>query len=201
MRNKALNKSNAIQKVEKGARRNDILLAAAALFASKGYAATSIRDIAESVGLLSGSLYYHFNSKEEILLEAHAEGVTQVMAAVETVVENCVDPWQAITLACEAHLAVLLGPSPFSQVITPQFPGSFEGELRDTLLNQRNEYESLLRGLVDNLALPEEVDRRLFRLALLGALNWTQTWYRASGSSSPEKIARDIITMFRCQLD
>lgn len=201
MRNKALKKSNAVKNVEKGARRDDILLAAAALFASKGYAATSIRDIAESVGLLSGSLYYHFSSKEEILLEAHTRGVTQVMAAVETAIENCIDPWQAITLACEAHLAVLLGPSPFSQVITPQFPGSFEGELRDILLDQRNEYEALLRDLVDNLALPEEIDRRLFRLALLGALNWTQTWYRASGPSSPEKIARDIIALFRRHLD
>jgi AcrR family transcriptional regulator len=201
LRNKALKKSKALKNVEKGARRDDILLAAAALFASKGYAATSIRDIAESVGLLSGSLYYHFSSKEEILLEAHTKGVTQVMAAVEAAIDNCIDPWQAITLACEAHLAVLLGPSPFSQVITPQFPGSFEGELRDTLLHQRNEYEALLRSLVDNLALPEEVDRRLFRLALLGALNWTPTWYRVSGPSSPEKIARDIIAMFRRQLN
>ena len=201
MRNKTLKKSKAVKNLEKGARKDDILLAAAALFASKGYAATSIRDIAESVGLLSGSLYYHFSSKEEILLEAHTKGVTQVMAAVEAAIENCIDPWQAITLACEAHLAVLLGPSPFSQVITPQFPGSFEGELRDILLHQRNEYEALLRSLVDNLALPEEVDRKLFRLALLGALNWTQTWYRASGTSSPEKIARDIIAMFRRQLN
>jgi len=56
LRNKTLKKSKALKNVEKGARRDDILLAAAALFASKGYAATSIRDIAESVGLLSGSL-------------------------------------------------------------------------------------------------------------------------------------------------
>lgn len=185
----------------KGARRDDILRAAAALFASKGYAATSIRDIADSVGLLSGSLYYHFASKEEILLEAHARGVAQVTEAVRAAIAAHSQPWQTITAACQAHLSVLLGPSPFSQVITPQFPGSFEGTLRQTLLDQRNDYEALLKGLVADLSLPDKVDARLFRLALLGALNWAQTWYRESGPSSPEEIANDIIDMFRNQLD
>lgn len=196
-----MSKNKSSKNAEKGARRDDILQAAAALFASKGYAATSIRDIADSVGLLSGSLYYHFTSKEEILLEAHARGVAQVTEAVRAAIEAHSEPWQTITAACKAHLSVLLGPSPFSQVITPQFPGSFEGALRQTLLDQRNDYEALLKGLVTDLSLPDQVDPRLFRLALLGALNWAQTWYRESGPSSPEEIANDIIDMFRNQLD
>lgn len=196
-----MSKNKSSKNAEKGARRDDILQAAAALFASKGYAATSIRDIADSVGLLSGSLYYHFTSKEEILLEAHARGVAQVTEAVRAAIEAHSEPWQTITAACKAHLSVLLGPSPFSQVITPQFPGSFEGALRQTLLDQRNDYEALLKGLVTDLSLPDQVDARLFRLALLGALNWAQTWYRESGPSSPEEIANDIIDMFRNQLD
>lgn len=196
-----MSKNKSSKNAEKGARRDDILQAAAALFASKGYAATSIRDIADSVGLLSGSLYYHFTSKEEILLEAHARGVAQVTEAVRAAIEAHSEPWQTITAACQAHLSVLLGPSPFSQVITPQFPGSFEGALRQTLLDQRNDYEALLKGLVADLSLPDQVDARLFRLALLGALNWAQTWYRESGPSSPEEIANDIIDMFRNQLD
>lgn len=196
-----MSKNKSSKNAEKGARRDDILQAAAALFASKGYAATSIRDIADSVGLLSGSLYYHFTSKEEILLEAHARGVAQVTEAVLAAIEAHSEPWQTITAACKAHLSVLLGPSPFSQVITPQFPGSFEGALRQTLLDQRNDYEALLKGLVTDLSLPDQVDARLFRLALLGALNWAQTWYRESGPSSPEEIANDIIDMFRNQLD
>jgi len=196
-----LSNNKSSKTAAKGARRDDILRAAAALFASKGYAATSIRDIADSVGLLSGSLYYHFASKEEILLEAHARGVAQVTEAVRAAIEAHSQPWQTITAACQAHLSVLLGPSPFSQVITPQFPGSFEGTLRQTLLDQRNDYEALLKGLVADLSLPDKVDARLFRLALLGALNWAQTWYRESGPSSPEEIANDIIDMFRNQLD
>jgi AcrR family transcriptional regulator len=51
------------------ARRNEILAAAAELFAEKGFAGTTVRDIADSVGILSGSLYHHFTAKEDMVEE------------------------------------------------------------------------------------------------------------------------------------
>jgi AcrR family transcriptional regulator len=187
---------------ERSSRRDDVLEAAASLFATRGYAATSIRDIAQKVGILSGSLYYHFSSKEEILLEAHERGVAQVTEAVQQAVAAAGErPWERIAAACRAHLEVLLGPSPFSQVITPQFPSHFEGEVRETLLRQRDGYEAIFRDLVDALPLPEGVSHRHFRLALLGALNWTPTWYRPAGADSPASIAQGIVDAFRLQLD
>jgi AcrR family transcriptional regulator len=187
---------------DRGNRRDDVLEAAAALFASKGYAATSIRDIAQQVGILSGSLYYHFDSKEQLLLEAHARGVAQVTEAVEGALEDAGDaPWDRMAAACRAHLAVLLGPSPFSQVITPQFPSHFDGEVRATLLRQRDGYEATFRELVAALPLPDAVSPRLFRLALLGALNWTPTWYQPGGGDGPAAIADGIVDAFRLPLD
>lgn len=186
----------------RSSRRDEVLEAAASLFATKGYAATSIRDIASEVGMLSGSLYYHFASKEEILLETHARGVTQVTEAVEAALAaSSPAPWHRMAAACRAHLEVLLGRSPFSQVITPQFPGNFEGEVRATLLKQRQAYELIFRELVDALPLPDSVERRLFRLTVLGALNWTQTWYQSGGKYDPGEIADGIISAFRLQLD
>ena len=185
-----------------GGRRDEVLEAAAALFATKGYAATSIRDIAQQVGLMSGSLYYHFESKEEILLDSHAKGVEQVTAAVQAaLVEAGDNPWDRIGAACRAHLTTLLGPSPFSQVMTPQFPQSFESSLRDALLAQRNSYEQIFRSLVSETALPAGIDPSLFRLSLLGALNWTLTWYRPGGDDSPAFIADNIVNIFRHRLD
>lgn len=187
---------------EGGARRNELLEAAAGLFATRGYAATSIRDIAGAVGILSGSLYYHFASKEEILLETHARGVDQVIQAVNTAIEMCTQtPWCRMSAACRAHLEILLGPSPFSQVITPQFPGNFDGSVRSTLLEQREDYEAIFRELVNVLPLPAEINRRHFRLAILGSLNWTQTWYRSGGDDRPGDIADSIVNAFRLQLD
>lgn len=187
---------------DRGNRRDDVLEAAASLFANKGYAATSIRDIAHEVGILSGSLYYHFASKEELLLEAHARGVAQVTEAVQLALADAADePWIRMSAACRAHLEVLLGRSPFSQVITPQFPSHFDGDVRVTLLEQRESYEAIFRDLVKALPLPDCVNPRHFRLALLGALNWTPTWYQPGGADSPSNIARGIVDAFRLQLD
>ncbi len=54
---------------EPGDRRERILASAAALFARKGVAATTVREIAIDVGILSGSLYHHFESKESMVDE------------------------------------------------------------------------------------------------------------------------------------
>ena len=64
-------------------RREELLRAAARLFAEHGFEATSMRDIAGAVGMLAGSMYYHFPSKEELVAATHGRGVEQIIAAVE----------------------------------------------------------------------------------------------------------------------
>ena len=193
---------NETKGATKTGRRDDVLEAAASLFASKGYDATSIRDIAQQVGLMSGSLYHHFASKEDILLHVHAKGVAQVTESVQQALGACGDePWERLGGACRGHLTALLGHSPFSQVMTPQFPQRFEGTLREVLLEQRDTYEHLFRGFIEDLSLPATVDANVLRRSLLGALNWTLTWYRADGEDSPEEIADAIVAIFRCRLD
>ena len=61
---------DALPKASKSeATRQSILHAAAGLFRQQGYAAVSLRDIAEAVGMKTGSLYYHFSSKESLVEE------------------------------------------------------------------------------------------------------------------------------------
>ena len=50
-------------------RREELLELAAAMFAERGLRATTVRDIADAAGILSGSLYHHFSSKEEMVDE------------------------------------------------------------------------------------------------------------------------------------
>ena len=75
-------------------RREALLDAAAAMFAAKGYDGTSIRDIAGAVGMLPGSLYYHFKSKEELLLAVYRKGVARFEAAIDAALgETAAEPW------------------------------------------------------------------------------------------------------------
>ena len=182
-------------------RRDELLEAAARRFATRGYEGTSIRDIAKDVGMLPGSIYYHFKSKEDLLIAVHEKGVQQVMEAVRREVEQAGDdPWDRLTAAAEAHLESLLGENAFSPVVTPQFTKSFDEPLRSTLISQRDEYENYFVSLMKKLPLPTGVSRRLFRLALLGSLNWTLTWYRPGGKK-PATLARQMIDLYRKPLD
>lgn len=182
-------------------RRDELLEAAARRFATRGYEGTSIRDIARDVGMLPGSIYYHFKSKEELLVAVHEKGVQQVMEAVRRAVEKAGDdPWTRLTAAAEAHLEALLGDNAFSPVVTPQFTKSFDEPLRSTLISQRDEYESYFVGLMKKLPLPPGTSRRLFRLSLLGSLNWTLTWYRPGGKK-PATLARQMIDLYRKPLE
>src|SRR5262245_62675016 len=59
--------------------------------------------------------------------------------------------------------------------------------------------EDIYRTLVNNLALPEAIDRRLLRLQILGAVIWTSVWYK-SGKATPDEIAANLISSLRLPL-
>lgn len=181
--------------------RQALLDAAARLFSSQGFAATSIRDIASEVGMLPGSVYYHFPSKEEILLTVHAAGVDHIRRAVAAELEVApADAWERLEAACAAHLNALLDGTNYAQVVSPYFAHVLPAKLKRRLISQRDEYERLIHELVTNLPLPSQVDQRYFRLALLGALNWALIWYHPGGTT-PTAIAHRILDCFRYQLD
>jgi len=69
-------------------RRDHLVKLAAELFAKKGFQATTVREIADEAGILSGSLYHHFDSKESIVDEILSAFYTELMAANRAAVEK-----------------------------------------------------------------------------------------------------------------
>jgi AcrR family transcriptional regulator len=182
-------------------RREALLDAAARLFGSRGYAATSTRDIAAEVGILAGSIYYHFPSKEALALAVHERGVNSILSAVQAAIaDGSQEPWARLEAACLAHLDALLNGGSYAQVVTPNFARALPAAFVSTLIRQRDTYERLFVELVDALPLPRGTNRRYLRLALLGSLNWALTWYRPGGDS-PKVIARRIVDLYRQPLD
>jgi AcrR family transcriptional regulator len=177
-------------------RRRQILLGAAELFVKRGYSGTSIRDIAERTGLLPGSVYHYFRAKEDLFTEVHREGFRQLIARVEEIARSEADPWRRIELACAAHIEAAVGDNSIQQITGTGLFSIHEEQLQRRLKADRTHYEQIFRRLVDDLGLPRTIDRSLFRLVLLGALNWAHVWYR-KGKKTPRDIARTIIRMFR----
>lgn len=182
-------------------RRRALLNAAAKAFAKRGFEGASMRDIATDVGMLSGSVYYHFASKDALLLAVYEEGVQHIKDEVKRAIAECPpDPWDRLEAACVAHLVALLGGNDYAQVVMPQFTGSLPAELSKQLIEQRDSYEEVFVALVDAVSLPRGVSARYLRLTLLGSLNWTLTWYHRGGDS-PAQIARKMMRLFRVRLD
>jgi len=173
-----------------------VLDAAARLFAQRGYAATSMRDIAQAASMLPGSLYYHFAAKEDLLAAVYEAGVREIVAAVRTAVARERAPWARLEAACVAHLETVLKRADTAQVLIRVMPEQVPAAAAQ-LKRLRGEYEAVFRELVDALPLPPGSHRRTLRLMLLGALNWTRFWYREEGPDTPRSIARRMLRMLR----
>lgn len=175
-----------------------VLDQAARLFRTHGFQGTSVRDIVRAVDMLPGSLYYHFATKEDLLAAVYAEGVRRMLARARAAIEGKRDPWERLQAACVAHLESILEDDDYAQVVIRVRPSDVPAAAR-RLIALRDEYEAIFAALVQDLPLPRGTDRRTLRLMLLGALNWSQTWYR-SGRDSPRTIARRFVLLLQSPL-
>lgn len=173
-----------------------VLDQAARLFRTRGFEGTSVREIAKAVGMLPGSLYCHFETKEALLVAVYVKGVQQITGAVQSAVEGITDPWERLEAACVAHLEAILRDDDYAQVVVRVRPADVP-VAHQSLIELRNSYEELFAGLIKDLPLARGTDRRLLRLMLVGAMNWSQTWYRPGGSFNPRAIARKFIALLR----
>jgi AcrR family transcriptional regulator len=172
-------------------RRQQLLDAAARLFSAHGYHAASMRDISTAVGMLPGSIYYHFASKDELLLTVYEEGVRRIAECVDLAVAREKHPYRRLEAACVAHLEMLLDQSDYAQVVLRVLPDDAP-PVKPRLVALRDQYELRFKQLVAELQFTPAVGPHYFRLSLLGALNWSQTWYRA-GRDSPRTVARQLL--------
>ncbi|MEO5846096.1 MAG: TetR/AcrR family transcriptional regulator [Caldimonas sp.] len=172
---------------------------AASAFAQRGYAAASVREIVGPIGMLPGSLYCHFATKEALLVAVYQEGVERIGAAVDAAIAGLDDPWRRLEAACVAHMASLLDRTDYSQVVIRVRPSDAPAA-ESQLVAERDSYEKRFVRLVAALPLKRPTDRTMLRLLLVGALNWSQTWYREGRGQSPERIARRFVGLLEASL-
>jgi len=175
-------------------RRQHLLDAAAGLICQRGYHGTSMRDIGRATDMQPGSIYYHFASKDELLVAVYTEGVQRIAERVDAAVARATDPIKRLEAACVAHLEMLLTDSDYAQVVVRVLPEDAPA-VSARLTALRDDYEERFRRLIDALGLPKS-RRRYTRLTLLGGLNGAQAWYRPGGDS-PARIARRVLECLR----
>jgi AcrR family transcriptional regulator len=176
-----------------GLGRERLIIAAARVLGERGYEGATLSRICAAAGILPGSLYHHFKSKEDLFVTVHAEGFKQLNEAVDSALAAAPkDPWSRLEAACAAHLTLLVGSPDVSLVTGTSLFHTAPPALQRRLNRDRDAYEARYAGLIGELHLRPQVDLKLLRLNLLGALNWTRMWYRP-GKLDPKRLAHHLV--------
>ncbi|TMA80524.1 MAG: TetR/AcrR family transcriptional regulator [Deltaproteobacteria bacterium] len=180
--------------------RQRIVDAAAAAFRRHGYASVTLKDIATRAGLQAGSLYYHFDSKEDLIDAILSAGVDAAITATRDAVEALgpgADPVARLRAAIAAHVRVVLSEESHASA-NLRILGQLPDAIRERHLKQQRAYgafwAALLRDAARAGAIRDDLDLSVVRMLTLGALNWTTEWYRA-GRCSPSEVAAHAATM------
>ena len=175
-------------------RKAQIHRAACKLFREKGFHGTSIRDIAESVGMLGGSLYSHISSKDEILWEIVDSAADRFFTAIRPIVDSQLGTLQKLKAAIVDHVGVIASDMDAAAVYTVEWR-HLAADRRAAFTRRRDEYEVMFRSLVREaihgryIAAHDEMTATLF---ILSVLNWMFTWYRPDGPMTPEDVGRGM---------
>ena len=181
--------------------RHALLDAARQQFAKAGYDGTTMRDIAAVSGMLAGSIYYYFNSKEALFLAVHEHAIDHICASVLRSMAEATDPWTRLQCAAQGYLESMLLEPEYASIIVSESPFTHAEALREGLIAHRRRFEALFTDLVAALPLRKGVDRTYFRLAILGMLAWSYIWYRSSGKDSPRVIADKLMHLLKDATD
>ncbi|MDX5356298.1 MAG: TetR/AcrR family transcriptional regulator [Rhodobacterales bacterium] len=176
-------------------RLNELLDSAGQLIATQGYDGTSMRDIAREFGILPGSIYHYFPSKEALFLAIHTRVVDGMIERLEAAVAKSDDPWQRLRHVLHAHISGLLGSGALLRIISPDQMRT--PAMADRIRSERRSYETRFAKVIEVLELDPQIDPRLLRLNLLGALNWVPVWHKPGGRYSVDDIVDQMVLTLR----
>ncbi|TAM73982.1 MAG: TetR/AcrR family transcriptional regulator [Chloroflexota bacterium] len=178
-------------------RREQIDAAASALFRERGYAGTSVREIARALDLQGASLYSHVASKEDVLWSIIARTADR-FAVLQARAEAPGGALSRLRALIVGHVMIVASEREHAAVFLHEW--RFLGERRRSeMLARRDAYEATVRdliaqGVADGSFRP--VDPRLTAAGLLSALNGIAAWYRADGPAGPTAIAAAYADLF-----
>ena len=177
-------------------RRKELVAIAARLFCNQGYESTTVRMLADAMGIKSGSLFHHFKDKQEILFAVIESGMHHALQITTRALEKLDSPRERLLAVARSHLFTLLEDRNAHVVALYEWRSLTE-ESRHELVKIRDAYESLWTQVIAECQEAGLMtgDRGLQRRLALGALNWTVQWYRPGAGLEPDDLAEELVAM------
>lgn len=181
-----------------GNRRADLVRVSARLFREKGFEGTTIRDIADAVGMRSGSPFYHFKSKQEILAAVMEEGLVAGLEATGGIMSLDLPPREKFLALVRSHLETVLGDGhDFIPVLLYDWR-SLSPDLQAHIIELKDRYDLYWQQMLSELKKAGLIkdDGKVVRLLLLGAINYSVQWYRPGKGLSLDQLAEQTVAFF-----
>ncbi len=178
-------------------RKDQVIDMAAVLFRQHGYSATSMRDLANALGIEAASLYSHIKSKEEILQHLCFGMAEKFRSKLEEVEKSQLNSSSKLRAGIVAHIHVMSNNLTASAVFMNEHRHLSEPYLRNFLLlriNYINRFKKIIQEGIDKGEFIN-VDTKLAVMTLFSSLNWMPHWYDPSGVIDPESLGNQLSDM------
>ena len=184
--------SPQVEKISGEMRKAELLEAAVAIFSEKGYDGASLQDIADRIGILKGSVYYYYKSKEDILFDVLRFVHDEHLENASTLARQPGDPLQRLHALLAGHAAFVCRNLDRTTVFVRELD-RLPLERQEEILGPEHGYQRVFRDVIAEAQIAgqvaAEVNPKLATLWILGSLNWLHRWYRPSRSDGPEQVA------------
>ena len=174
-----------------------LLLGAAYLFHKQSYAKTTVRELANFIGIQSGSLFHHFTSKDDILANVMKQTIIYNHDRLLNAIQQSDDPQQQLKNLIKAELISITGDTGSAMAVLVYEWQALSQERQDELLKMRNAYEDIWLDVIHQLRELGKIkhDTFIWRRLIGGAIAWTVTWYRPDGKMSMDELTEIVWEM------
>lgn len=172
------------------------------MFASQGYDATSLQDIADELDILKGSIYYYIDSKEDLLFEVVREVLEGGRRRVEAAAQSDGSAVDRIEAVIRVHVEHLIERLTETTV--------YLHEARQLTSERRKQlpvpvFSSILEELIEegrrDGSVRHDFDSHIVAMSLLGSANWVYRWYTPASSLDPARIVDQVALMCRAAVE
>ena len=176
--------------------------AATRLFAERGFAGSSLRDLARAADMSLAGLYHHFDSKDKLLFDLQSDAYERLMRPLEDIPGDA-EPAKKLDSLVRNHLRFFAADITSMKVLSHE-SDALDGELGDRMRRIRRKYYNYFLGVVIELlrALDrKDLDPRVATMTLFGMINWIYTWYKPATDGPPDRLASQMAGIFLNGLD
>jgi AcrR family transcriptional regulator len=184
----------------------EILEAAAKAFSQRGYAATSIDDVADVLGCTKGRIYHYFRTKGDLFIGIHQQAIEWALEAVRPVAEQQdLGPAEKLRMMVHRHALHLMdradymGPAQYHVEMNLASEGRNKDDAVARIFKMRRRFEAyfvdvMRAGIAAGVF--RDADVNVLVKAVLGTVNWMNVWYRPGGrrdsAAARERIAAEL---------